>query len=389
MNENMTVISYDMYNRAVNNTLTVNDAVNMLKECTKFRNLRDKLGAFAKGRDLRKVLTQGLCENHPEAKTDGIDRKVRNWLANRQSAIAKEDAIELCFILGLDIEESDSLLAMISEEGFHWRSPDEIPYIFALLHNMSYSEARKLHKETSEFFTDSSEENESAEVFTDIVKADILSIKNTQELKEYISNAHQSLGIFHNRAYSIFSEMMEKLETPAEDTLAKQSDAYYEENADAKYTVGNIVQTYLHGNELPKSVTGKSNVFSALQRNIAANWPGESALSRIKHRHSDVTRKLLILLFLATYDTDDYLDYDAYFNDEAENEKDANEEFLEFYRNMNTMLLSCGFSKLDPRSPFDWITIFCMCRDDLFMLDNTLSEFLTTLFSSDGNDTQN
>lgn len=43
--------------------------------------------------------------------------------------IKKKDAIELCFILGLSVEEADEFVALVSEEGLHWRSPDEIVYI--------------------------------------------------------------------------------------------------------------------------------------------------------------------------------------------------------------------------------------------------------------------
>ena len=112
----------------------------------------------------------------------------------------------------------------------------------------------------------------------------------------------------------------------------------------------------------------------------------------MKNRHVDVSRKVLILLFLATYDAEDD-DVEEYFGyEDAEQQKTPDETFREFYQSMNAMLKTCGFSKLDPRSAFDWITIFCMCREDIFMLDSTFSEFLQSLFienESSGNDLQN
>ena len=41
-------------------------------------------------------------------------------------------------------------------------------------------------------------------------------------------------------------------------------------------------------------------VFTTVKENVAANWPDEATLSKMKTRKTDVTRKVLILLFLAT-----------------------------------------------------------------------------------------
>lgn len=388
MQENMTVISANMFSKAVEENMSVEKAVRMLRECSQLRSLSDKLGSFAKDRDLRKVLTEGLMKNHPEAKMEAIDRKVRNWLANRQSSIAKSDAIELCFVLGLDMDESESLLAMISEEGFHWRDPDEIPYIFALMHGMSYSEAKALQDKISETATvkGSAEAND---CFTETVRVQIEAIETVDELVEYVAETRAKLGKLHNRAYSLFCDMLERLESPELEESVVENNPYDEGDSDVKYTAGNIVEIYLHGDDLPETVTGKNaEALSAVQRNIARNWPGESVISRMKNRRVDVSRKVMILLFLATYDA--YGEEDDEFG-LYDDEKTPDEIFREFYENMNAMLKTCGFSKLDPRSAFDWMTIYCMCQEDIFTVDSTLSEFLKTLFADSdfGNEMQN
>ncbi len=391
MQENMTVISANMFSKAVEENMSVEKAAQMLRECTQLRTLSDKLGAFAKGRNLRAVLTEGLIENHPESKREAVDRKVRNWLANRQNTISKADAIELCFVLGLDTDEGDALLAMISEEGFHWRSPDEIPYIFALMHNMTYLQARELHEKISAVAPETKNSGSSAEYFTETVRREVEAIGTVEELTEYIISAREKFGNLHNRAYSLFCDMLERLELPEVEQAVTENNPYDEGDSDLKYTMGNIVQIYLHGNDLPKGADSKNNsALSAVQRSIAQNWPSESVISRMKNRHIDVNRKVMILLFLATYDADGYDDGDFYFED-FEEEKTPDEIFREFYQNMNAMLKTCGFSKLDPRSAFDWMSIYCMCREDIFTLDSTLTEFLQTLFLENdlGNDLQN
>ena len=387
MYDNMTVISANMFSKAVEDNMSVEKAVGLLRECTQLRNLSDKLGAFAKGRDLRAVLTEGLMKNHPESKPEGIDRKVRNWLANRQSSIAKADAIELCFVLGLDADEAESLLNMISEEGFHWRDPDEIPYIFALMHGMSYAEANALKEKIAEKPQKSA--GDDTECFTETVRAQIESMDTAEELVNYVAEMGDKLGKLHNRAYSLFCDMLERLESPDIEESVAENNPYDEGDSDVKYTAGNIVKIYLHGDDLPETVTGKgAEALNAVQRNVARNWPGESVLSRMKNRRIDVSRKVMILLFLATYDAYGCDEDDFDFFDE---EKTTDEVFREFYENMNAMLRTCGFSALDPRSAFDWMTIYCMCQEDVFDIDSTLSEFLQTLFTEDevGNLMQN
>lgn len=394
MNENMTVISADMFNEAVKSELTVSEAVELLRQCTKFRTLSDKLNAFAKNRDIRSLLTEGILQNHPQSKREAVDRKVRNWLGNRQNSIAKADAIELCFVLGLDLDESNALLAMISEEGLHWRNPDEIPYIYALLHNMSYTEAQALHERVIGAIPKKSKLNSVTDYFTDTVRQEITSIESEDELTEYVAGAYQRLGNKHNRAYQFFCEMLDKLESPEIEESVAENNIYDEGVEDKKYSVGNIVRVYLHGDDLPHDTENRSSVvLTSLQRSIMQNWPSESVISRMKNRHVDVSRKVLILLFLATYDADDDIDIEEYYSSgDFEQEKTPDEIFREFYGSMNAMLKTCGFSKLDPRAAFDWIAIFCMCREDIFMLDSTLSEFLQDLFvepDSSGNDMQN
>ena len=380
MNENMTALTRNMFDMATSREMSVRDAVVMLEDCAKFRKFSDKLKAFEKGRDLRPLLVEGLLSNNPEAKREAVDRKVRNWLADRQSSISKIDAIELCFVLGLTPAEAEAFVAMVSEEGFHWRNPEELIYIYALENGMSYPEAKALRNEImSKVKLTAETEDIAPDSFTSVIKADMGRIGSVDELAEYIIGAEKRLGEKHNSAYTLFMEMMEHLESPA-------LEDWFE--SDRAYTCGEIVRYYLHRNELP-DITDKSrqNAMSAIQRSIAANWPSESTLSRMKNRHTDVNRKVMILLFLATYDVEEELDTDEFY-DLPDPDSDGDEAFREFYGKMNSMLEYSGFSPLDPRSPFDWMTIYCLCGEDIYELDSQLSDFLSDLFRDFGNELQ-
>ena len=49
------------------------------------------------------------------------------------------------------------------------------------------------------------------------------------------------------------------------------------------------------------------------------------------------------------------------------------------------MLNSCGFLKLDPRSPFDWMILFCISTGDLWESDARLRTMLTEMFPEEQN----
>ena len=65
------------------------------------------------------------------------------------------------------MEEADAFVALISEEGLHWRDPDEIVYIYALMQGMDYTEAKDLNDEMRETLSGVTESRTPAEDSTD------------------------------------------------------------------------------------------------------------------------------------------------------------------------------------------------------------------------------
>ena len=47
---------------------------------------------------------------------------------------------------------------------------------------------------------------------------------------------------------------------------------------------------------------------------------------------------------------------------------------------MNDMLAQCGFMTLDPRSPFDWVILYCICVEDMFDVDIRMKSVFQEMF---------
>ena len=86
----------------------------------------------------------------------------------------------------------------------------------------------------------------------------------------------------------------------------------------------------------------------------------------------DVTRKVLILLFLVT-DGD-------YQEEDEESEWSAEEVFEDVIARLDDMLFFCGYSALDPRNPFDWLVIYCIYVEDLLDIDPKMQAVLNEVY---------
>lgn len=397
----MTQLSQTVYEKATSGQLTIHEAIDFLEKEARVRSLGDKLEKFSHGRDLRQTLIDGLLHNHPGMGRDSVERRVRGWLAkDSKRSVKKQDAIEICFILKLSVEEADRLVSLISEEALHWRNPDEIVYIFALKQGMDYLEAQELNQSMAKLLAGVTETRDLAEdSFTPIIRTEISALGSREELADYLQHSVARLGRYHNNAYKLFMEMLDVLEHPQFDEEIQRAEVFEAE----RLSIRDVLREYLYeqnvlyakekaragkkekkenkaardnkDNQSDKDQASNAVVLSAIQESVAANWPDETTISKMKSRKTDVTRKALILLFLAT-------DSGVNAEDEEYGEYELTEDevFEDLHQRLNDMLLLCGFSALDPRAPFDWLILYCICVQDMFDIDIRMRTMFKEMF---------
>lgn len=366
-----------MYNMATSPSLTLDQAIEQLRRDAHPRTIRETLSSYAgipadNIKALQQVLTERLLAHSPlDTKRDTVSRKVRMWLGGDIQTISKQGAIQLCFALGLSSEDANQFLHRTCGEGFHWRDPEELVFLYALREQMTYPQALALRDCMGEKKLLTSGQGDT-ETFTELVRQDAEHIASAQELEDFLRQFQGQLGSFHNTAYALFREYLNLLCEPEIDDLL---------DPDKKISVREVTATYLHEALISRfkkasSETAEKTVLSALQRDIQQNWPDEIALSRMLHRTTDVSRKALILLFLAT---DGAASSDALEDDLLEDDED--EDFEGRYTRLNAMLCDCGFAPLDSRAPFDWMVIYCMCIEEAMFIDAEIEAFLNAVFA--------
>ena len=346
-----------MYDIATSQSLTLAQAVEQLKRDAHPRTIGETLARYAHipadntGAVLDFFLERLLINSPSGTKRDTIRRKIQMWLNGDIQSISKQGAIQLSFALGLSPEDAGQFLHRTCGEGFHWRDPEELVFLFALREKMTYPEALALRDDLAEKKL-LSPKNKDELYLTGLVRQDAEHIASAGELEEYLRQSQEQLGSFHNTAFSLFREYLNILCAPEINDLL---------DPDKKISVREVTAAYLH------------EALSALQRDIQQNWPDEVALSRMLHRKTDVTRKTLVLLFLAT---DGAVPCDGPHGELLEEDED----FESRYARLNATLCDCGFAPLDSRSPFDWMIIYCMCIEEAMFIDSQIEAFLSAIF---------
>ncbi len=387
MGNNMTGLSQKMFDRATSGQLTIRGAVEFLEKEMRVRTIREKFEKFFRGENLKETLVRGLLRNHPGRSREFVEKRVDGWLNNpNYQTIEKKDAIELSFILGLSAEEADAFITGVCEEGLHWRNPEEIVYIFALKQGMTYAGAEELNREMKRILSGGNKTKSLAEdSFTSVIRPEVAELSTKEELTDYLTGVVSRLGREHNCAYRLFMDMMEALEHPK----LYETEASAELFEPEKLTIGDIIREYFYENHVlyarEKSYSKRRRgrtlsvedgfILTTVQKQISNNWPNEKTLAQMKARKTDVTRKALILLFLAT---------DEGMREEDEEDMESvwskEEVFEDLYQRLNDMLFQCSFMELDPRSPFDWLILYCICVEDMFDVDVRMKAVFKEMF---------
>ena len=361
--EIMTERSKKMYVSATN-VRSVEQAAQVLRETGTFRTLGDTLRVYSRRDNPKTFLVDGLMRNQPSASRDSMDKKVRNWLNGRTQTLSKEDAFVLAQIMHLNVNEADTFLKLVTGEGFHWRR------------NLTYTKTTELLVRYYERIAEVMYGASLSDSYTYDVRSSMQGAMSASEEKflEQLVQEYKAgrLGISHNTAYRLFMQYMNLL------SLAGQEDLD-EESPETKMTSRDILESYMYRQLVPVAKRGEAkdkSAFSAVQRSIRANWPDEVTISKMKNRELEVTRKVLILLFLATDGSESEFEE----LDEDEDILTRDEIFMNVYTRLNRMLLSCGFQRLDPRSPFDWVVLYCIYVEDLWDVDTRLKDILQLLF---------
>lgn len=428
-----------MVQEAKNSYMSAEIAVETLCREAKIRTVAEVLGKACgippeRRDELIDCMTDRLVYTVPGVRRDSTRRKVQMWIDNDVQYLSKEGAIQVCFALGCSCEEAEVLICRLCGEGFHWRSPREIVFLYALRRGKTYAYALELLELLKRQEAESSDQEHPKEkklqkkdsdarpdVMTIEVREKVEEIRSDEELKQFFRDNRNDLGTKHNTAYQAMMDSLNMLRQPAGDDRLRLSEQEkmsleqfvqqvaqsqrdyerrdrsfdYEPEDDPELAVHfisaeemsnrEVLSTYLYNRIVVRTKSAAEDekqaaklAMDGIKDEIRRNWPEETGLSRIINRSAEVSRKLLILLFLAT-DGDNTIYQQPYYKQS----RTADEAFDDRYARMDLMLTECGYAPLDPRSPFDWMVLYSMYTLDVLEIDERIRHFLMVLFQDD------
>lgn len=353
--EKLTEVSAKQWDYVTQDNLTAREAVAFLRSGMQLRTFRDVLRRICGTEALEPQLVRGLCAINGSAQPDSIRRKVRNWMNGKALPTEREDVFQICFALGLDLAQSDRMLTLLTDQGIHYRNVQEMVYAYCLRCRLPYSYARSLAQQ----FEKKPDRESVRYPVTQVIQQEFQSVQAEEDLLCFIARHRDNLGTHHNTAYAYFCKMLDLLTGEAlegEDT----------------YSMEYVAQMYLRLNVPREKKTGQ---YTDVQKMVKKYWPSPRSIKAMKSRSEDVGRKTLLLMYLVTGGVWDQ-EYD-----ELDESYIQPEEFLVTHcHRMNRMLMQCGMRRIDPRSAFDYLLLYCLRPEEDMCMSQRMSALAAELF---------
>lgn len=346
---------------------TPSEIVSFLKKEVHVQDFTHIMDQLYPNEDLKERLVEGLVK-HGEENRSSVMKKVQNWLSNKNVPQSREVLYQICYILNFTELEASLLLGACSDTGIHYRDYSELIYAYGLRMKIDYLEIVKLKEEIEKKLELKEIHNNDSDikVFTKTIYDEFLEVNSIDDLYEFLENHKEELGEYHNTAYLKFRELIDNLKKP----VSREDEG--------EYSVNDIMDYYLRMNT-PNNK--KTSGYSILQKTIKKYWPNSTMITNIYLRKEDVSRKVLLLLYLVTEMMDEIVcDDETYYLWEEEEDVDL---LLEerFYR-MNLLLNDYGMNRLNPCNPFDYIVLYAMKVDEEGGMSEKVSEIMAQIFES-------
>ncbi len=352
---NMSKLSLSEWNHLREQSLAPTEAVAYLYADLPCRSFAETLARLHPGADLRERLTAILAESGVAA--DSADRTVRNWLAGKSVPAERETLFRVAFGLSLSVEDANRLLCAASDYGIHARDPEEVVYLFALRTGQSFAQAQALKSQCAALRGTGAP----TDLSTRLLGGQVATLRDNAEFLQWYAAHTEDFSQLHNAAYEAFTEYLSALLGDGEDFSLEY--------------IANTCLRFRSAVPLDRSVSQ----LDGMQRLLKHYWPSATTIKQMKNRRIDVSRKTLLLLFIlceGEADENEYLDLDEPYITPAER--------LEAHAfSADEMLSRCGMGTLDPRGPFDWLVMYCMCHDADEGMSERMEQVISCFFGSE------
>jgi hypothetical protein len=297
-----------------------------------------------------------------------VERKhAKAWLFDGVTPSPKRNyPIRLCFAFGLNGQAAlDFLWKVCRVNGFNFRRAEDIVYCYCLENGKTYVEAKTLIEHYQMYTADKIHEESDATERTHTLRSVFGKLTDMSEdvfFKKLCENKKNFIQ-YSKTAHEECTKLCEKLKV----FFRKDVNEY---NRYRKFAIldtydfdisiyPEIVYSFDRINAASKLIKGKATTLG----NIADCFPQSKYLvdifstpSAATDKEHDRARKIFVLLYFADY----ALAWSSYLERSNRKNRLAESCFSDFCIALNSALDKCGYAKLYPAYPFDWLILNCV-----------------------------
>lgn len=330
------------------------------------RSFSDTLKELYPAPDMVSRLTDFFLLVTPNANFQSVLRKIRNWTSGKNHPSGRDDIFRIAFALSLEEQQLNYLLSLCTDYGIQYRDSHEMIFVWFLRNGYHYLDAVQFYDSLPPVKERNIARTKHTSRLTHEIQAQFQMIQTLDDLRDcYVRNLN-NFGVMHLRAYYYFEKYLNQLIHP--------KPAWDSEASDPDYSLEAVMEIYL-SLQMP---SGKKRAdYTVVQKLLKHNWPNATSIKNIRNHREDVSRKLLLLLYVVTENetagTDPYTELDEEY-------MPLDERVAYHWWTLNAILGDCGMPPLDPRNTTDWLILYALSSDPEEPMSERLEQVISCVF---------
>ena len=302
-----------------------------------------QLGVACTADDIELILAE-VKRRYKEILGFSCPRTVQEWIKGTTPGITnRRNNYNLCYALEMDFQQTAVFFQKhYLTMPFNVKSSVDAVFMYALYHKKPYSAVIELLEKSKGFVS-----QENAHTSTSQIISTILDIDDDEKFLRYLSEHCYNNEQQFQLARSIISE---EIETVRSILLRYEADRILSPERLGSLTIEALLGVKYQG-------SSKKSKDSKLPKRFTESLPNDVTLGKIIKgdvASYDLLRKTLMLLKF----------YNFYYEAENTDPNTIGGNLMDFYEELNGVLISCGFAQLYVRHPFDCLLLYCASSYD-------------------------
>ncbi len=297
-----------------------------------------QLGVTCTADDKELILTE-IKHRYKKILGFSCPRTVQEWIRGTTPGVTnRRNNYDLCYALEMDFHQT----AVFFQKHyltlpFNVKSSTDAVFMYALYHKKPYSVVVELFEKSRCFAI-----QEEAHTSTSQIAAMILDINDDEKFLQYLSNHCYDNEQQFQFARGIINNEIETLRC-----ILLQYEA---DKVTSLERLNSLTIEALLGYKYQKN--GKKTKVSKLPKRFTESLPNDVTLGKIINGNVasyDLLRKTLMLLKFHNF----------YYEADNSDPNTIGGNLMDFYEELNGVLISCGFAQIYVRHPFDCLLLYC------------------------------